>query len=1046
MTKQRGKYSKITANRVKIMNEILTYTKLIKMYVWENSFAAKVREIRKEELKQLRKVSFLHGLTLTFVYSANPTAMVTIMLTMVFTGRDISVPELFGLIVCFTTLANIVHTLPVALKPTTEALVTLRKIQKILQLKDHSFSYGVPCDSENAIEISSASFSYNVVDTDKVRDVESSNEKVMLNSLVEPTPVLLLNDINIKVKKSSLIGICGPIGSGKTSLLNAFLGQLPIVNGHVAATGRFCYVPQQAWIMNATIRENITFNEDFEPIRYAEIIEACCLTDDLAVLELGDKTEIGERGINLSGGQKQRVNLARALYSGGDIMLLDDPMSAVDAHVGKHIFNQCIRGLMKNKTVVLITHQLQYLQYCDEIFHIRAARVSEHGSHEDLMGRDTEYKKLIQAHYSNTDTSTKEQQPTNNKAHSDGHVYLENLRNSEVGLDSPAELGKLISKEDAGFGAGKLSYLWKYINYSGGVPALVIFILLSIAASSTTLAVNLTLTVWIDAGTGSFNTSGTNYSSGDLHLNPDFPKYLTAYCVAFISIFVFGIVGTIYNITIFHKASTKLHSRMFKKIIRAKMKFFDTTPVGRILNRFSKDMDEIDNSLPGDIDYFVSFAFTSLGFLFVISYIWNVYICILLFLVTAYIMYTRFFSPGYFNLKRLENTTSSLTVSHVTATVQGSATIQAYNKIEQFQRKFEKLLSDNTTSVHLKRASLLWAWFRLEVLTVISLVSTALFVVFNQGTISPSVAGLLLTLSFITTTGLSLLVLQFFLQISLRLISVERVEEYIQNVKPEETLNVHSKPADWIVDGRITFNGYSMRYRENVPASLIDITLTFDAGTKVGIVGRTGSGKSSLGVALYRLADRIEGSITIDDTEIHEIKLKDLRRRISIIPQDPVLFAGTVRYNLDPFDEFSDDEIWQAFEKTHVKELICSLGEQLAAPVIENGENFSVGERQLICMARALLRKNKILILDEATAAIDTETDSKIQQTIRECFTNCTLLIIAHRLNTVLDCDTILVMDGGRVAEIGNPDVLLANSNSVLNKLNKSYLDTVYNE
>ncbi|XP_033122186.1 multidrug resistance-associated protein 9-like [Anneissia japonica] len=453
-------------------------------------------------------------------------------------------------------------------------------------------------------------------------------------------------------------------------------------------------------------------------------------------------------------------------------------------------------------------------------------------------------------------------------------------------------------------------------------------------------------------------------------------------------------------------------------------------------------MHNFDNNLPTNLEFFVCFAFSTLGFLLAIAFIWPSIVCVLVFLVATYVYYTRFFSPGFFNVKRLENTTSSLAISHITATVQGSATIQAYNKTEHFQNTFETLLTNNSTALHLNEAVLLWVWIRLDVLTIIGLLASTLYGVFNQGTLSSPVTGLLITLSYIVTTGLAILVLKNYLQISLRLISVERVEEYIRDVEPEETMNIYNNKDDWVVDGKVQFNNYSMRYRKNLPTILNDVTIKINAGEKVGIVGRTGSGKSSLGVAMYRLAERVEGTITIDDVEIHNIKLNKLRQKLSIIPQDPVLFAGTVRYNLDPFNEFSDEDIWKALERTHVKDLIFTLGEQLEAPVVENGENFSVGERQLICMARALLRKNKILILDEATAAIDTETDSMIQQTIRESFSNCTLLIIAHRLNTILDCDTILVMDGGRVAEMDRPEVLLADEDSVLNKMKKTYFST----
>uniref|UniRef100_A0A8C2HCC3 ATP-binding cassette, sub-family C (CFTR/MRP), member 12 n=1 Tax=Cyprinus carpio TaxID=7962 RepID=A0A8C2HCC3_CYPCA len=925
----------VTDRRVRTMNEVLTCIKLIKMYAWEESFEKTVTDIRKSEELLLQKAGYVQSLNTSFT-TIVPT-LATILTFIVHTALKwpLQPSSAYTIIAVFNCMRMSMGLLPFSVKSVAEGKVALTRLKVGL--------FHISLDAMNA--------------TEKPQD---PSESVTHQSDLKPS----LRNISFTLSKVVII----------------YSLQMHLLSGSVSANGTLAYVSQQAWIFHGTVRDNILMGEPFDQ---TSVIHACSLKPDLAVLPYGDQTEIGERGINLSGGQKQRVSLARAVYSNRDIFLLDDPLSAVDAHVGKHIFEECIKKKLKGKSVILVTHQLQYLEFCDEVVLLDNGEIKEAGTHCDLMKAKGRYAHLI------------------------NNFQLEQM----VCMCVTGKKDQLVTQEVSLEGSVTWRTYHQYCKAAGGYILLLFVILLFTLLVGSTAFSSWWLSYWLEQG------SGVN-SSGNISENPDLPFYQMIYGIIIVAMVLLSIAKgyTFTKVTL--RASSKLHDTMFKRILGSPMSFFDTTPTGRLVNRFSKDQDEVDAVLPFNMENFLQFClivtFTILTICIVFPYL--LIAVAVLTLIFATILYIR-------QMKRMENVSRSPWISLTTSTIQGLSTIHAYDKRKQYIEQFKILSDTNSNHFMLFNCGTRWLSFWLDFLAATVTLIVALFVVLSSNeAINASLKGLSL-LCQIEHILQSLPVLRDCLSI------LRCVTEGPRSVKGTHIT------TGWPQEGAITFKNYSMRYRDNTPVVLNNLHINIKPGEKVGIVGRTGSGKSSLGVALFRLAEPAEGTIFIDDVDICKLGLRDLRSQLSVIPQDPVLFIGTVRYNLDPFNNYKDEELWLALEKTYMKDTIAKLPEKLHSPVVENGENFSVGERQLMCMARALLRNSRIILLDEATASIDSETDSMIQHTIRDGFQHCTMLTIAHRINTVLESDRILVMDQGKVVEFDPPQDLVQRPNSLFASL-----------
>ncbi|XP_066942829.1 ATP-binding cassette sub-family C member 5-like isoform X2 [Macrobrachium rosenbergii] len=1051
----------VTDERVCKMNELLSCVKLIKMYAWEKSFASSIAEIRSRERRLLEKSAYVQSISLAMAPTVPVLAAIITFLAHIGAGYNLTAAQAFTVTSLFVKdVRQSLNRVRTSSHVISEYFISEERVKGILLMEEISPYIGKPRWKSTAISMEGATLAWDAVSLQKRKkkkkksknDDASPAHKLLANSSVQEHTDVLFN-IDLKVKKGELLGVCGGVGAGKSSLVSSLLGHMRLQSGSVSVQGSVAYVGQQPWILNATFRDNILLDEPFDAKRYYRAIHACNLSQDIGVLPAGDFTEIGERGINLSGGQKQRLSLARALYANKDLYLLDDPLSAVDAHVGSHIFQWLIKGALKDKTTIFVTHQLQYLPQCDRILYLREGQIAELGTHLELIKETEEYANLYRQHMesiaeedkkrekdSESTIRTRQDSVRSNDSLQNGvhHNSPEKNPEKEEKKDQSKVPGQLITDEKMEKGDIPFAIYHIYIKAAGGYIVSSLVILTFVLNVGSTAFSSWWLSLWLSDGSG--NTSVTvgneTYISENIADNPKQHFYQTVYACL-----IFAILGTsLLRGFAFMKttllASSRMHDQVFVKVFRSPMSFFDTTPIGRIINIFSRDMDEIDVRLPMTLETFVQNIWLIMSSLVFVCMVFPHFLPILVVLAIMFAFIRKVFRIGIRDFKRMENVSRSPVYSHVSTTVNGLATINAYGKQEMFTKKFMLLFDENSCVFFLFNCAMRWLAIRLDILALLVTACTAFLSLLLRGHVDAAFAGLALAYAA-QLSGIFQFTVRLSTETEARFTSVQRISNYAKGLVSEAPSIIESKQPDeaWPKYGRVSFRKVQMKYRPETPLVLHDVTFDIDSMENIGVVGRTGSGKSSLGVVLFRLVELTGGSIRIDGINISTLGLEDLRSRLSIIPQDPVLFIGTVRYNLDPFDNHSDEKIWSALEQTHMKERISNLDLKLNAPVIENGENFSVGERQLLCMARALLRNSKILFLDEATAAIDTETDVKIQKTLKEAFKSCTMITIAHRLNTVMSCSRVIVMDSGRVAEFDTPKVLLSNPSSLFSKM-----------
>ncbi|KAJ3698577.1 hypothetical protein LUZ61_002282 [Rhynchospora tenuis] len=770
-------------------------------------------------------------------------------------------------------------------------------------------------------------------------------------------------------------------------------------------------------------------------MRYERTIEVTSLQHDLDLLPGGDLTEIGERGVNISGGQKQRVSMARAVYSDSDVYIFDDPLSALDAHVGRQIFDKCIKDQRRNKTRVLVTNQLHFLPYVDRILLVHDGVVKEEGTFEELSDTGEIFKKLMENAGKMEERQDDEKGGEENGADGtkvNGEAATGNGTVAEAGDGAGrSKEGKsvLIKQEERETGVVNVKVLSRYTNALGGLW--VVFILLFCYALTEALRISSStlLSVWTD-------------QSGLKDHSPGFYNLVYA-IISFCQVFV-TLSNSYWLIISSLRAAKRLHDAMLSSILRAPILFFHTNPLGRIINRFAKDLGDIDrNSVAAFVNMFLAqvsqllSTFVLIGIVSTMS-LWAIMPLLILF-YAAYLYY----QSTAREVKRLDSITRSPVYAQFGEALNGLSTICAYKAYDSMASINGQSMDNNVRFTLVNMSANRWLAIRVETLGGIMIWFTATFAVMqtqnaeNQKAFA-STMGLLLTYALNITNLLSaVLLLASLAENSLN--AVERVGNYI-DVVPEAppVIEWNRPPPGWPSAGVIEFKHVWLRYRPELPPVLHGISFRIEGSEKVGIVGRTGAGKSSMLNALFRIVELEKGSIFIDDCDISKFGLWDLRKVLGIIPQSPVLFSGSVRFNLDPFGEHNDADLWESLERAHLKDAIRRNSLGLDAQVSESGENFSVGQRQLLSLARALLRRPKILVLDEATAAVDVRTDALIQRTIREEFKSCTMLIIAHRLNTVIDCDRLLLLRTGKVVEFDTPDNLLMTEESAFSNMVES--------
>ncbi|XP_032409131.1 canalicular multispecific organic anion transporter 1-like isoform X2 [Xiphophorus hellerii] len=1014
--------------RLKIMNEILNGIKTLKLFAWEPSLQTQVEDIRGEELKVMRKFAYLTSFS-TFISNCAPT-LVSLATFAVFVSVSsdniLTAEKAFTSISLFNILRQPLSMLPMLIASIVQTTVSKKRLEKFLG--------GDDLESDIVCHDPSFNFAVSICDGSFAWEKDS-----------EP----LLKSVSLGIKPGGLVAVVGAVGSGKSSLLSALLGEMHRTKGFINIQGSFAFIPQQAWIQNATLRDNILFGSPYEEQRFEDVLEACALGPDLKLLSAGDLTEIGEKGINLSGGQKQRVSLARAAYSQADIFLLDDPLSAVDSHVGKHLFDKVIgpNGLLKNKTRVLVTHGVSFLPCVDEVVVLVNGRVSEVGSYQSLRASKGAFSEFLDTYGTEQSNQTSSEDGCHDKEDfiSDSEdnqsdvpladavslmLRRENsIRQSQRGnrssfrlrknsnLKSPENTKKgqrLIEKETMETGQVKFSVWFQYVQSMGwgyAFWALFIYIIQNVAF----IGQNLWLSDWTNDAVEHYNQTYSPMKR-DTRVGVFGALGMTQ------GLFVF--LGTLLLTNAAVNASRVLHSKLLNNVLRVPMVFFDTTPLGRVLNRFAKDIFTIDEVIPQMFSSWIMYLLGILGTIVFLCLSTPLFIIVIIPLAAIYFFVQRFYIPTSRQLRRLESVSRSPIYSHFGETMSGLSVIRAYNHQERFMKHNEVTIDENLKTIFLRIMSNRWLAIRLQFLGNLVVFFAAIFAVISRSSIDSGLVGLSISYALNVTLTLNLVV-SITSQLETNIVAVERVSEYSELENEAPWVTQHRPSEKWPEVGSLQFVDYKVRYRPELDLVLKGISCDISGTEKIGIVGRTGAGKSSLANCLFRIIEAAEGRILIDNLDISTIGLHDLRNRLTIIPQDPVLFSGTLRMNLDPFDKFSDEELWRVLELSHLKDYVAGLKEGLKHGVAEGGENLSVGQRQLLCLARALLRKSQILILDEATAAVDLETDDLIQNTIRKEFSHCTVLTIAHRLHSIMDSSRVMVLDAGKIVEFDSPSNLM---------------------
>uniref|UniRef100_A0A3Q2TZ47 ABC-type glutathione-S-conjugate transporter n=1 Tax=Fundulus heteroclitus TaxID=8078 RepID=A0A3Q2TZ47_FUNHE len=929
---------KFKDKRLRIMNEMLNGIKILKLFAWEPSFRTQVEDIRGEELKVMRKFAYLSSVS-TFISNCAP-ALVSLATFAVFVGVSsdniLTAEKAFTSISLFNILRSPLSMLPMLIASIVQTVVSKKRLEKFLGGDDldsdivrHDPSF------DSAVSICNGSFAW-----------EKDSEP-------------LLKNVSLDIKPGGLVAVVGAVGSGKSSLLSALLGEMHSTKGFINIQGSLAFVPQQAWIQNATLRDNILFGSPYEDKRFQDVVEACALGPDLKLLSAGDLTEIGEKGINLSGGQKQRVSLARAAYSQADIFLLDDPLSAVDSHVGKHLFDKVIgpNGLLKNKTRILVTHGVSFLPYVDEVVVLLNGQISEVGSCQSLHAQKGVFSAFL-------DTYAKEQneyrdaedidfildeedsQPDFPLVDAVSHILkTENsVRRSQRGNRSSFRLRKnsslkrpentkkgqrLIEKETMETGQVKFSVCIQYMRAMGwGYAFLALFVYLM--QNVAFIGQNLWLSDWTNDAVEYYNQTYPSWKRdtrvgvfGALGMAQGF--------------FVF--LGTLLLANAAVNASRILHSRLLDNVLRVPMVFFDTTPVGRVLNRFAKDLFTLDEALPQSFSSWIMYLLGVLGTLVFLCLSTPFFIIVIIPLAVIYFLVQRFYIATSRQLRRLESVSRSPIYSHFGETVSGLSVIRAYNHQERFLKHNEETINENLKTIYFRIMSNRWLAIRLQFLGNLVVFFAALFAVISRDSIDSGLVGLSISYALNVTLTLHLVV-RLTSELETNIVAVERVSEYSELENEAPWVTQHRPPEKWPEAGRLQFLDYKVRYRPELDLVLKGITCDIASTEKIGIVGRTGAGKSSLTNCLFRIIEAAEGRILIDDVDISTIGLHDLRNRLTIIPQDPVLFCGSLRRNLDPFDKFSDEEIWKVLELSHLKDYVAGLQEGLQHEVAEGGENL----------------------------------------------------------------------------------------------------------
>ncbi|KAI9038101.1 P-loop containing nucleoside triphosphate hydrolase protein [Aspergillus affinis] len=942
--------------RTASLREALQNMKFVKLHAWESYFLSRISDSRANEVHHQHTLLNIRSMTMSLSMSLPSYAAMSSFIIFMTVHGYLTAAQAFSSLALFNCLRKPLNILPMVLSQLIDAWISVKRIETFLSIDDQEEKIIWNFDAVDAVEITDGCFSWDSTARNEVSEdcsfpmteeedsMESDNLLRVGTEANTPTnsnTPFILSDINLHITPGELIAVAGPVGAGKTTLLSAIAGQITQIRGRLVLGSRLSFGSQIPWIESGTVRENIIFGKDFRKPWYDQVIEACALKPDLETWTQGDVTCIGEKGITLSGGQKQRISLARTIYADTDLILLDDPLSAVDEDVGQHIFKKAIRGLLRGKTCILVTHSERVLGRCDRVLWLEKGRII-------------------------SSKSSYHSQPSSELVLRTVHTpesYAQNSSDAATGFrhsNRPQETLK--NAEDQRISTG----VW--------------------------------LSWWVD---GIFRLSHLSYAGIYVLLGFIQSTLLWAYLSQA------AVVGL--------RASDNLFKAVLRRILYASMSFHTANPSGRLMNLFSHDVSQLDNGVSDTIRAFIMLVGTAFSTFLLISVHFPAFVASAPAIALVSYYTSRYYRASRQELKRHETVSRSNIAAKVTECIAGRHTIRSFGVQEVFQRRLNVAIDKASNASYLMSASQQWLNLRLDTLGNTLIVFVGVLIVMSSSPISPSMSGLIMTYALAVVQIVPAVISQS-AELESSLVTVERMIFYGKETPVETSESAVMPSSTWPATGSITMTNVCLRYRSGLPQALRNVSLKIDGGEKIGIIGRTGAGKSSIISVLFRLFPLEHGSVFIDDMDVADVDLHCLRSRLSIIPQDPTLLRGTVRSNLDPAGEYEDHVLYEALRK-------ASLYPQLALDreVHSDGSNFSLGERQLLALARSLVRNPAILICDEATSSIDQDTDRTVQQSLLDAFCKRTVICIAHRLRTVIRYDRICIIDQGSIVDFRSP-------------------------
>ncbi|XP_076862796.1 ATP-binding cassette sub-family C member 9 isoform X4 [Brachyhypopomus gauderio] len=1074
-----------STDRLKKTTEILKGIKLLKLYAWENIFCNSVLETRGKELTSLRTFAFYTSMSI-FMNAAIPIAAVlaTFVTHAYFNMSRLSPAEAFASLALFHILVTPLFLLSTVVRFAVKAVVSVQKLGEFLQseeIGDDSWRNG---DMSVTLVSSKKQTGTTKAVNRKQRYKMDSYEQPMRRQL-RPTEtedmavkvsdgyftwgsnMSTLSDINIRVPSGQLTMIVGQVGCGKSSLLLAMLGEMQTLSGKVfwskvpdcemlhdayISKNRYsvAYAAQKSWLLNATVEDNITFGSPFNKQRYKAVIDACSLQPDIDLLPFGDQTEIGERGINLSGGQRQRICVARALYQNTNIVFLDDPFSALDIHLSDHLMQEGILKFLQDdkRTVVLVTHKLQYLIHADWIIAMKDGSVLREGTLKDIQTHDVElyehWKTLMNRQDQELEKDTEVESQTTLERKTLRRAFYSREAKTHIDDEDEEEQEEEDEEDNMSTTTSRRSKIpwkvcWRYLSSSG---FLLVFVVVTskLAKHSVMVAIDYWLAAWTSSGRGDLSgnddlhTNASNYTAEhEAMRNAEHQSYVPVFIILCGAGIVLCLITSLTVEFLGLTAASNLHHNLLNKIIHAPLRFFDITPLGQILNRFSADTNIIDQHIPSTLESLTRSTLLCLSAIGVVAFVTPASLIALVPLAVAFYFIQKYFRVASRDLQDLDDSTQLPLLCHFSETAEGLTTIRAFRHEARFKQRMLELTDTNNTAYLFLSAANRWLEVRTDYLGAVIVLTVAVAAIWMSFYgLQPGLVGLGLTYALTVTNYLNWVVRNL-ADLEVQMAAVKKVDSFLstESENYEGSLDVSQVPDDWPQHGEIKIQDLCVRYDPMLKPVLKHVNAFISPGQKVGICGRTGSGKSSLSLAFFNMVDVFDGKIIIDGIDICKLPLQTLRSRLSIILQDPVLFSGSIRFNLDPERTCTDDRLWEALEIAQLKNMVKALPGGLDAVVTEGGENFSVGQRQLFCLARAFVRKSSILIMDEATASIDMATENILQKVVMTAFADRTVVTIAHRVHTILTADLVIVMRRGNILESGTPQTLMEQEESM---------------